>query len=113
LSSLHPTRSVNSRADATLDAEILTFALNLEYLEAEFYLLAATGEGLPVSDIGPSPGPVTGGRKVAFTNPLVAAYASEIAAEEHRHRLGDFAPDHRLSIELFYACVGRGTWDRL
>jgi Ferritin-like domain len=77
--------SINSRADATLDAEILTFALNLEYLEAEFYLLAATGQGLPASETGSSPGPVTGGRKVAFTNPLVAAYANEIAAEEHKH----------------------------
>ncbi len=77
--------STISSADATLDAEILTFALNLEYLEAEFYLLAATGVGLPAADIGPSPGPVTGGRKVTFTDPLTAAYANEIAAEEHKH----------------------------
>ena len=70
---------------ANLDVAILEFALNLEYLEAEFYLLAATGQGLPPADIGPNPGPVTGGQKVAFTSAINQAYANEIAAEEHLH----------------------------
>jgi hypothetical protein len=74
-----------AKADATLDLEILNFALNLEYLEAEFYLLAATGTGLAPADIGPNPGIVTGGHKVSFQNSLVKAYAIEIAAEEQLH----------------------------
>jgi hypothetical protein len=68
-----------------LDVAILEFALNLEYLEAEFYLRAATGQGLPPADIGSNPGPVTGGQKVPFTSPINQAYANEIAAEEHLH----------------------------
>jgi hypothetical protein len=75
-----------ANAQAVTDAAILTFALNLEYLEAEFYLRAATGVGLPAADIGPNPGPVTGGSMVNFMgNAIVKAYAIEIAQEEHKH----------------------------
>ena len=78
--------SSGANAQVVTDAAILTFALNLEYLEAEFYLRAATGVGLPAADIGPSPGPVTGGSMVNFMgNAIVKAYAIEIAQEEHKH----------------------------
>jgi hypothetical protein len=57
-------------AQPNLDVAILEFALNLEYLEAEFYLLAATGQGLAPADIGSNPGPVTGGQKVTFSSAI-------------------------------------------
>ena len=71
-------------APVNLDVAILEFALNLEYLEAEFYLRAATGVGLSPALLGPGAGPITGGSKVPFTMPLVKAYAQEIAAEEQK-----------------------------
>ena len=69
------------------DADVLNFALNLEYLEAQFYYFAATGSGLPNGLLGGTgtQGAVTGGRQVAFNDPLVAQYAREIAADERAH----------------------------
>jgi hypothetical protein len=67
------------------DADVLNFALNLEYLEAEFYLRAVTGTGLTAADTGSSPGATTGGAQVNFTDPAIKAYAMEIAADELAH----------------------------
>ncbi len=67
------------------DADILNFALNLEYLEASFYLYATTGSGLTAADMGKSPGKVTGGSQVAFKTPAIQQYAMEIAADELAH----------------------------
>jgi Ferritin-like domain len=72
-------------AQTNLDVAILEFALNLEYLEAEFYLRAAYGTGLAPADIGSNPGMVTGGQQVPFASALNKAYAQEIANEEQKH----------------------------
>ncbi len=74
--------------DAT-DIEILNFALNLEYLEAEFYLIAATGTGLAANQTNGTGtlGGVTGGHKVAFASASVRAVARDIANDELNHVL--------------------------
>lgn len=69
------------------DAAILNFALNLEYLEAEFYLYAVRGFGLrPGQTTGRGDrGPVIGGSKVPFKTKAIKQYADEIAADEEDH----------------------------
>jgi hypothetical protein len=76
------------------EIDVLNFALNLEYLEAQFYSYAAFGTGLPnnllTGGVGTQGAVITGtgagsARKVNFTDPAIAAYAREIAADEVAH----------------------------
>ena len=70
--------------------DILNFALNLEYLEAEFYLRALNGVGLSAADrsgVGGAGGTVTGGAAVPWTSAtsVIHEYANEIANDEQNH----------------------------
>ncbi|WP_348269501.1 ferritin-like domain-containing protein [Edaphobacter paludis] len=72
---------------ANPNLDVLNFALNLEYLEAEFYLYAATGQGLSAADAGTGAGTTkaTGVAAVPWGSSGLAQYANEIAQDEVNH----------------------------
>jgi Ferritin-like domain len=76
--------NTNPQAQTVPEAEVLNFALNLEYLEAEFYSVAVTGNTLSSSVTGGT-SMATGGAKVTFTDPRVADIAAEILNDEMVH----------------------------
>jgi Ferritin-like domain len=84
-------------AGAITDVDILNFALNLEYLEAEFYTVVTTGKtlaqsGFNLNGTGNS-GPTTGGSIVGFTGSSggvevtkqLKAVMAEITYDEQQH----------------------------
>ncbi len=76
-----------NKADAPSDGSVLNFALNLEYLEAEFYHRAYFGRGLPdkITDGKGGRGPVAGGRAVTWSTKQVKQIAHEITIDELNH----------------------------
>ncbi|HEX8442432.1 MAG TPA: ferritin-like domain-containing protein [Allosphingosinicella sp.] len=84
-----PAPSPTPTPSTNIDPDIFNFALNLEYLEAQFYVYAVSGQGLPDSMLSGTGtrgnANFTGARQVPFQDPVVRAYAREIAADEEAH----------------------------
>ena len=78
---------------AVTDNDILNFALNLEFLEGQFYTLATTGMTLSQAGISTSGGDGTAGgtvtvkanAQVPFQDPLLKQLAAEITMDEQNH----------------------------
>lgn len=94
LSSTALARGNSSRAQSdnrNQDIDILQFALNLEYLEAEYYTYAVTGHGIEQEGIGVFGSGQLGqtlvkaNPQVPFASANIAQYAQEIAADERHH----------------------------
>lgn len=98
--------AVPAEAQTSTEITVLKFALNLEYLEAEFYTYALYGSSITNFGIGidgiangsnPTSGGYTiGGSKVTFSNNLV--FTSDIAAQ--------IGTDERAHVMLLRAALG-------
>ena len=116
-----PTPPTNPMPGTDVDNAILNFALNLEYLEAAFYL-AAVGRINEIMAIGGDaaidlPEGFDGTTSINFESDDVASYAAEIAQDELNHvkalvaTLGDAAsarPHLDLSNSFAGAAVAAG-----
>ena len=65
--------------------DVLNFALNLEYLEVNFYMISATGSGLSAADMGAGAGALTGSPGKLPLDATTLALALALAQDEMNH----------------------------
>lgn len=88
-----PTPTPSPTAPAITDPDILNFALQLEYLEGNYYSYAVSNAGIPANlqtGQGTQGAVITGSgagaaRAVPFTDNIIREYAREIAFDELAH----------------------------
>ncbi len=84
-----------AQAQTTTEVQVLQFALNLEYLEAEFYTYGLIGSGIINNGLGvygparggnnTAGGPVSGGKKVNFSSSYLHDLLYQIGNDERAH----------------------------
>ena len=109
VSTLSVAGAMPAEAQTNLEVEVLNFALNLEYLEAEFYTYGLLGTGIEAQGVGTngvangtnptSGGTTTGGQKVSFPNNLV--FTPEI--------LMQIGQDERAHVTLLRSALGNAA----
>ena len=77
-------KEANAQAATPAITDVLNFALNLEYLEATFYL-SVSGGTLSSTDMGSSPGTVTGAPGKLTMSANSTAIAAALATDEVHH----------------------------
>ena len=105
-----------AQAQGVNDIAIAQFALNFEYLGAELYTRAITGQTLGPADTtggtGTPTGGVSGGRPVIFDTPMVQQFVMQLMKDEVGHArvlraaLGSNAtPEPAISLDNSYATL--------
>ncbi len=90
-------------SSAVTDADYLNYALNLEYLEAQFYLYAATGAGLATAD-------TTGGSASAFSTAGTVTVGSAAKVPnlttEQQEILNEIAYEEQTHVQFLRSALG-------
>ena len=99
-----PTTTTTTTTHVITDSEVLNFALNLEYLEAQYYLYAATGTGLSASDTAAPSGYTGKFKEGAVTVGNAAAVPGLTSAQQEI--LNEIAYEEQAHVKFLRSALG-------